>query len=271
MVFNLLPAIPPQSLRDLVFLLLVIPLILRLSMMSGPILRGRAIFAGRTKEAVSLLQQLEIPGVKTFFAREAIMLFVPYVFAATFFLTIDLSKKTLSEMNQTAVILTIVGLAIWMVLDIHRSREANRFLHSLIDQIVKFESRLTEYGHDIIWGLKILVTFRQGLKKTATKLARRAARLLVRDATQDGDAAALPGAEVVGRIFGAIETLVSAPFTLTQAVLEGLLGHIDDKIESHFLGYTKRPWYEIMTSLIWGLIPPIWLLFILYLMPTLTG
>ena len=266
---SLLPSIPPSSLRDIFFLLLIIPLFVRVYMLSSPLNKARIHLHGQVKQTVTEINNLKIPGMKEFILRETILLTIPYLFAAIIFWKTSFGDISLEELGSIATIVTVFGLIFWSVVDIRRSRSANQFLIKLLEKLINFETKLETFQISISAGLTVLVGWKRGLAKVGKNLVKRTIRKSAKDTLESDQGSNIPGAKVLVNVLDAIDTILGAPLVLVREGIDAAVRKFDDTLESHFKQITERGISEIVTTIFWSIFPLIWLLFIVYLMPRL--
>jgi hypothetical protein len=266
---SLLPSIPPSSLRDIFFLLLIIPLFVRVYMLSSPLNKARIHLHGQVKQTVTEINNLKIPGMKEFIMRETILLIIPYLFAVIIFWKTSFGDISLEELGTLTTIVAVIGLIFWSVVDIRHSRGANQFLNDLLGKIINFETKLEKYQISISVGLSIIVGWKIGLAKIGKSIVKRTIRKSAKDTLESDQGSNIPGAKVLVNVLDAIDTILGAPLVLVREGIDAVVRKFDHTLESHFKQITKRGISEIVTTIFWSIFPLIWLLFIVYLMPQL--
>jgi len=266
---SLLPSIPPSSLRDIFFLLLIIPLFVRVYMLSSPLNKARIHLHGQVKQTVTEINNLKIPGMKEFIMRETILLIIPYLFAVIIFWKTSFGDISLEELGTLTTIIAVIGLIFWSVVDIRHSRGANQFLNDLLGKIINFETKLEKYQISISVGLSIIVGWKIGLAKIGKNLVKRTIRKSAKDKLESDQGSNIPGAKVLVNVLDAIDTILEAPLVLVREGIDAAVRKFDHTLESHFKQITERGISEIVTTIFWSIFPLMWLLFIVYLMPQL--
>jgi len=266
---SLLPSIPPSSLRDIFFLLLIIPLFVRFYMLSSPLNKARIHLHGQVKQTVTEINNLKIPGMKEFILRETILLIIPYLFTAIAFWKTSFGEISLEELGWKNTIAIVFGLLFWLIVDIRRSISANRFLNDLLEKIINFETKLETFQISISTGLTILVGWKRGLAKVGKNLVKRTIRKSAKDTLESDQGSNIPGAKVLVNVLDAIDTILAAPLVLVREGIDAAVRKFDDTLESHFKQITERGISEIAITIFWSIFPILWLLFIVYLMPRL--
>ena len=266
---SLLPSIPPSSLRDIFFLLLIIPLFVRVYMLSSPLNKARIHLHGQVKNTITEINNLKIPGMKEFILRETILLIIPYLFAVIIFWKTSFGDISLEELGTLTTIVAVIGLIFWSVVDIRHSRGANQFLNDLLGKIINFETKLEKYQISISVGLSIIVGWKIGLAKIGKNLVKRTIRKSAKDKLESDQGSNIPGAKVLVNVLDAIDTILEAPLVLVREGIDAAVRKFDHTLESHFKQITERGILEIVTTIFWSIFPLMWLLFIVYLMPRL--
>jgi hypothetical protein len=266
---SLLPSIPPSSLRDIFFLLLIIPLFVRVYMLSSPLNKARIHLHGQVKNTITEINNLKIPGMKEFILRETILLIIPYLFAVIIFWKTSFGDISLEELGTLTTIVAVIGLIFWSVVDIRHSRGANQFLNDLLGKIINFETKLEKYQISISVGLSIIVGWKIGLAKIGKNLVKRTIRKSAKDKLESDQGSNIPGAKVLVNVLDAIDTILEAPLVLVREGIDAAVRKFDHTLESHFKQITERGISEIVTTIFWSIFPLMWLLFIVYLMPQL--
>ena len=264
---SILPSIPPSSLRDIFFLLLIIPFIVRVYMLASPLNKARIHLHGQVKDTITEIKNLKIPGMKEFIMRESILLIIPYLFAAIIFWKTSFGNILLEELGTLSTIVTTIGLIFWSVTDIRRSISANQFLNELLEKIINFETKLEKYQISISAGLSIIVGWKIGLAKIGKSLVKRTIRKSTKDKLESEQGSKIPGAKVLVNVLEAFDTIANAPIALVRDGIDAVVRKFDHTLESHFKQITERGVAEIATTIFWSIFPLIWLLFIIYVMP----
>ncbi|HIB23763.1 MAG TPA: hypothetical protein EYO22_03530 [Candidatus Poseidoniales archaeon] len=262
---SILPSIPPSSLRDLFFLLLIIPLFVRVYLLSSPLNKARIHLHGQIKETVTEFNNLKIPGMNRFLIRETILLIIPYLFTVIIFWYSSQSEVLLDELGFTTTSIAALGLVSWSIIDIYRSRDANIFLNDLLKKIIDFETKLETFQFSISTGLHVLVGLKMGLAKVGKNLVKRTIRRSAKDQLESEHASQMPGAKVLVNVLEAIDTIFSAPIELVRSGIDAVVRKFDDTVESHFKQVTERGFTEIVLTLFLSIFPVIWFLFIITL------
>jgi len=266
---SILPSIPPSSLRDLFFLLLIIPLFVRVYMLSSPLNKARIHLQGQVKNTITEINNLKIPGMKEFIMRETILLIIPYLFAVIIFWKTSFGDISLEELGTLTTIAVVIGLIFWSVVDIRHSRGANQFLNDLLEKIINFETKLETFQISISTGLSIIVGWKIGLAKIGKRVVKGAIRKSAKNKLESDQGSKIPGAKVLVNVLEAYETITRLPAVLVREGIDAVVRKFDDTLESHFKQITERGISEIAITIFWSTFPLLWLLFIVYLMPQL--
>jgi hypothetical protein len=247
-------------------------------MLSSPLNKARIHLHGQVKDTITEINNLKIPGMKQFIMRESILLIIPYLFAAIIFWKTAFGEISLEELGSLTTIVTAIGLIIWLIIDIRRSRDANQFLNELLGKIINFETKLEKYQISISAGLKLIVGWKIGLAKVGKRLVKHTIKRTIRKSAKDKleseQGSKIPGSKALATVLDSLdavddmfETIVDVPFALVREGIDAVARKFDQTIESHFKQITERGVAEIATTIFWSIFPLMWLLFIIYVMP----
>ena len=146
--YDLLPSIPPESLRDWAFFVILIPAIARVVMLSTLYGKFNEIFPKKKVRAAKLLVKLEIPGMKKFVRHQSAIILLPGVISLPILLYSGLDTVHWDDLpSQTATVATI-GLVVWVVYGLANSLE-------LMHQMEKILNELGDIIHKIKLPIKI--------------------------------------------------------------------------------------------------------------------
>mgnify|MGYP001316878526 CR=1 FL=1 len=174
--YDLLPSIPPESLRDWAFFVILIPAIARVVMLSTLYGKFNEIFPKKKVRAAKLLVKLEIPGMKKFVRHQSAIILLPGVISLPILLYSGLDTVHWDDLpSQTATVATI-GLVVWVVYGLANSLELmhqmEKILNELGDIIHKIKLPINEtqlvdnLSQTSIVALEVLVKIRKSLSST---------------------------------------------------------------------------------------------------------
>lgn len=174
--YDLLPSIPPESLRDWAFYVILIPAIARVIMLSTLYGKFNEIFPKKKVRAAKLLIKLEIPGMKKFVRHQSAIILLPGVISLPILLYSGLDTVHWDDLpSQTATVATM-GLVVWVVYGLANSLELmnqmEKILNELGDIIHKIKLPINEtqlvdnLSQTSIVALEVLVKIRKSLSST---------------------------------------------------------------------------------------------------------
>ena len=174
--YDLLPSIPPESLRDWAFFVILIPAIARVVMLSTLYGKFNEIFPKKKVRAAKLLVKLEIPGMKKFVRHQSAIILLPGVISLPILLYSGLDTVHWDDLpSQTATVATM-GLVVWVVYGLANSlelmRQMEKILNELGDIIHKIKLPINEtqlvdnLSQTSIMALEVLVKIRKSLSST---------------------------------------------------------------------------------------------------------
>jgi len=174
---ELLPSIPPESLRDWAFIVIMIPSIFRIIMLSTLYGKFNEIFPKKKVKAAKLLIKLEIPGMKKFVRHQSAIILLPGVISLPILLYSGLDTVHWDDLSsQTATVATI-GLVIWVIYGLIKALELTSQmkkilaeLGNIIDSIklpmIKETPLIDNLSTASIVALEALVKIRKSLSST---------------------------------------------------------------------------------------------------------
>ena len=179
---EMLPILPPESLRDYIFVVILIPLIFRLLLLIGPYKRFKQIIPNERKKAISLLYRLEIPRLRQFVNQQIMLIFLPALISLLVLYYYGLDRLTWSDMPSDVASIGALVLGFWIIVEFQYALVMNTTFHKLLTLVEKFMGKMSDLipeqikfdGSDFsIILLEQAVKVRQGLN-IAGDLARKA-------------------------------------------------------------------------------------------------
>ena len=179
---EMLPILPPESLRDYIFVVILIPLIFRLLLLIGPYKRFKQIIPNERKKAISLLYRLEIPRLRQFVNQQIMLIFLPALISLPVLYYFGLNRLTWSNMPADVASIGALVLGFWIIVEFQYALMMNTTFHKLLTLVEKFMGKMSDLipeqikfdGSDFsIILLEHAVKVRQGLN-IAGDLARKA-------------------------------------------------------------------------------------------------
>ena len=179
---EMLPILPPESLRDYIFVVILIPLIFRLLLLIGPYKRFKQIIPNERKKAISLLYRLEIPRLRQFVNQQIMLIFLPALISLPVLYYFGLNRLNWSNMPADVASIGALVLGFWIIVEFQYALVMNTTFHKLLTLVEKFMGKMSDLipeqikfdGSDFsIILLEQAVKVRQGLN-IAGDLARKA-------------------------------------------------------------------------------------------------
>jgi len=132
---DLLPQIPPNSIRDQIFILIFIPLIIRLYFVKKLDDRFKKLVPKNRSKAIKLVLQLKIPRLKKFINQQLWMIFLPIIISLPVLYKFGLHELTLDDIPSNVSVIGAIGLTVWLLFDIQIALTMNVTFHKLLDLI----------------------------------------------------------------------------------------------------------------------------------------
>ena len=244
------------TLFQFAWILLLTSLMVRVSMVILPVFRFRRLFkkGESTRHGASLVHDLQIPGFDSFIKQECTFGLAPYLSTCVVLFVFNLDTITLQSLSRSALIVTVLGLLIWLIADWLRSYTVYQQLSA-----INYETeKLKNISGSVLDGLKYIVYLRPSVGKTAWLLGKRAAVGVAKKKIDDKEAAA--GKKSLASVaFMAVESLISFPERVIGKLTDWAKGSVDEKLKSMFSYYTERTSMEKFLLFAWSLLPAIWL------------
>jgi|TARA_B100001250_G_scaffold337845_1_gene304758 hypothetical protein len=183
LLYDLLPSIPPESLRDWAFVVIMIPAIARVILLSTLYKKFSEIFPSKKAKATRLLVKLRVPGLNTFVVHQSAMILLPGLISLPVLYYSGLDDIYWGDLpSQTATMATI-GLVLWTTYGVYKAIELKEEVREILDKLQKLLDQLKisisglkihdpSSMSDMTWVLKLAVDFRKkmdSMKGWATK------------------------------------------------------------------------------------------------------
>ncbi len=140
---DLIPSLPPDSLRDWAFIIILIPAITRLLLLSTLYKDFNQIFPKKRVKATKLLFKLRIKGMNSFLKHQLAIIFLPGLISLPILHYSGLGELYWSDLPpQTASIATI-GLVIWVGFGIYTAFLLKGFMNDILDNLKKILQSFT--------------------------------------------------------------------------------------------------------------------------------
>ncbi len=221
-----------------------------------PAFRFRSLFEKdeSSRQGAGLVRDLGIPGFDSFIKQEFTLGFAPYLSTCIAMFAFDLANITLQSLSRTSLIVTSLGLSVWLISDWLRSYTVYQQLSAINSETKK----LKEISGSVLDGLRYVVYLRPSVGKTAWLLGKRAAVGVAKKKIDDKEAAA--GKKSLASVaFMAVESLISFPERVIGKLTDWAKGSIEENLKGMLSYYTERSSLHIFLLFVWSLVPAIWL------------
>jgi len=169
LLFDILPNIPPENLRDWAFIIIIIPAISRIILLSTLYSKFSEIFPTKRVEATRLLIKLRIPGLKRFAIHQSSMILLPALISLPILYYSGLDEIYWRDLPSQTATLATIGLVLWTIFGIYKAielrEEVREILVRLEDLLVHFKSIFKGIApsnmSQLTWVLKQAVVIRK--------------------------------------------------------------------------------------------------------------
>ena len=248
------------TLLHLVFLLVIPTFIFRVWVIFRGINKFIKIFDGKKNvvEGSKLVDELEIPGLRSFVKQEIILGLVPY-----FILVILMTQNkyvgiNISELNMILTLTTIFIFLVWIFFDIIKSIS----IHKELTKLASDTSRLKKIAGSALDGLRFVIHRKGMIKRTALKYTTG----LVIEKLENQQKEKKSFFRTVGiSSLKALESIVSFPEKVTKQLTQWIKEDLDDRLMKRFQKYLERSKLNIVVNFTWTLVPSIWVILVYYI------
>ena len=262
---DLLPSLPPESIRDWAFLVILIPMVARLIFLYEPYQKFSKLFPTERRKAFTLVRKLKIPGFEEFLRHQLAIILLPGLIALPILAYSGLDQLTWEDLPSDVAALGSMGLIIWVLTEIHR---ANKVKEKLDDAVDELNSILT-----IIQEKLPFAKSRLGLVNLSKTLPALAALVKIRESilsttswaeSQSSETNLFPfigtlGKEISTIIHEMVKIPQDAAKILISTLSEDLTKSIDKKLEGWFKPYIHSTTPETAQLILRSAAPSIWL------------
>ncbi len=263
----LLPQIPPNSIRDQIFILIFIPLIIRLYFVKKLDDRFKTLVPKNRIKAIKLILQLKIPRLEKFINQQLWMIFLPIIISLPVLYKFGLHELTLDDIPSNVSVLGAIGLTVWLLFDIQIALAMNVTFHKLLDLIEGFMAKVakmpnfnlpidgSEYS---IFLLEAAVNIRKKMLFTQS--------IIKSTSNKIPDKNFFPILGTVGEeVSNLIRNILQTPIDMVRESIEQLVDssteQLNNKLNNYFpedLISTKR----VAWNIFWASFPSLWLAFL---------
>ena len=264
---DLLPQIPPNSIRDQIFILIFIPLIIRLYFVKKLDDRFKKLVPQNRSKAIKLVLQLKIPRLEKFINQQLWMIFLPIIISLPVLYKFGLHELTLDDIPSNVSVLGAIGLTVWLLFDIQIALAMNVTFHKLLDLIEGFMAKVakmpnfnlpidgSEYS---IFLLEAAVNIRKKMLFTQS--------IIKSTSNKIPDKNFFPILGTVGEeVSNLIRNILQTPIDMVRESIEQLVDssteQLNNKLNNYFpedLISTKR----VAWNIFWASFPSLWLAFL---------
>ncbi len=262
---DLLPSLPPESIRDWAFLVILIPMVARLIFLYEPYQKFSKLFPTERRKAFTLVRKLKIPGFEEFLRHQLAIILLPGLIALPILAYSGLDQLTWKDLPSDVAALGSMGLIIWVLTEIHR---ANKVKEKLDDAVDELNSILT-----IIQEKLPFAKSRLGLDNLTKTLPALAALVKIRESilsttswaeSQSSETNLFPfigtlGKEISTIIHEMVKIPQDAAKILISTLSEDLTKSIDKKLKGWFKPYIHSTTSETAQLILRSAAPSIWL------------
>ena len=263
-LIELLPSIPPESIRDWAFLVILIPMVTRLVFLYEPYQKFRELFPKDSRKAFSLVRKLRIPGFEKFLRHQLAIVLLPGLIALPILTYSGLDQLTWDDLPSNVTALGSMGLLIWVITEIHRADNVRKKL----DRAIKDLGGILEVIQDNIpiekYKIKDLSTTIPALKKLV--MIRTAIETSTKwKESQPTETNYFPFIGTLGKeISSIIKEQVATPLEdaakkLLSDLSDNVIARIDEKLGEWFRPYITSTTPETAQLILRSAAPSIWL------------
>ena len=269
-LIELLPSIPPESIRDWAFLVILIPMVTRLVFLYEPYQKFRELFPKDSRKAFSLVRKLRIPGFEKFLRHQLAIVLLPGLIALPILTYSGLDQLTWDDLPSNVTALGSMGLLIWVITEIHRADNVRKKLDDAVEEL---NSILT-----IIQEKLPFAKSRLGLDNLSKTLPALAALVKIREGilsttswaeSQPSETNLFPfigalGKEISTIIHEMVKIPQDAAKILISTLSEDLTKSINTKLKGWFKPYIDPSNRETAQLILRSAAPTIWLGFLVW-------
>jgi len=261
---ELVPSIPPESIRDWAFLVILIPMAARLIFLNEPYSKFRKLFPTDGRKAFSLVRKLRIPGFEKFLRHQLAIILLPGLIALPILFYSGLDQLTWVDLPSNVAAIGSAGLLIWVITEIHRANQVRKklddavedlrqILETIHEKIPLAERKFKDLSSTLPY-LEHLVTIRTAIYAT-TKWKQ----------SQSSEINYFPFIGILGKeISSIIQEQVAIPLEdaakkLISNFSDNVIDRIDEKLGDWFRPYIDSNAQETVQLILRSSAPSIWL------------
>tara|TARA_B100000767_G_scaffold272859_1_gene301503 strand:- start:1818 stop:2576 length:759 start_codon:yes stop_codon:yes gene_type:complete len=248
------------SVFHLVLLLLIPTFVLRSWIIFSGTRKFIRIFEGRknAREGKKMIEDLEIPGLKSFVKQEIILGIIPYIALIGLMTQNQFISIKVSNLNLILTLFTALIFFVWLIFDIIKSISIYRELSKL----AKDTTRLKSITGNALDGLRFVISAKGIVRRTAMKYTAGLVRGKLEKQQKEKKSffrkIGISGLKV-------IENVTSYPERITKKLAAWVKEDLDERLMKRFQKYSNKSKSTIFINFIWSLVPAIWIVLIYYL------
>ena len=218
------------------------------------------IFEGRKNaaEGKKMIEDLEIPGLKSFVKQEIILGLIPYLVLIILMIQNQYVSITVSSLGITLTLFTAIIFLVWLIFDIFKSIS----IHRELSKLAKDTTRLKDITGNALDGLRFVISAKGIVRRTAMKYTAGIMRSKLEKQQKEKKSffrkIGISGLKV-------IENVTSYPERVTKKLVSWVKEDLDERLMTRFQKYSNKTKSTIFINFIWSLVPAIWIVLIYYL------
>ena len=218
------------------------------------------IFEGRKNaaEGKKMIEDLEIPGLKSFVKQEVILGLIPYLVLIILMIQNQYVSITVSSLGITLTLFTAIIFLVWLIFDIFKSIS----IHRELSKLAKDTTRLKDITGNALDGLRFVISAKGIVRRTAMKYTAGIMRSKLEKQQKEKKSffrkIGISGLKV-------IENVTSYPERVTKKLVSWVKEDLDERLMTRFQKYSNKTKSTIFINFIWSLVPAIWIVLIYYL------
>jgi len=248
------------SVFHLVLLLLIPTFVLRSWIIFSGTRKFIRIFEGRknAREGKKMIDDLEIPGLKSFVKQEIILGIIPYIALIGLMTQDQFISIKVSSLNLILILFTALIFFVWLIFDIIKSIS----IHRELSKLAKDTTRLKNITGNALDGLRFVISAKGIVRRTAMKYTAGLVRGKLEKQQKEKKSffrkIGISGLKV-------IENVTSYPERITKKLAAWVKEDLDERLMKRFEKYSNKTKSTIFINFIWSLVPAIWIVLIYYL------
>ena len=267
---ELVPSIPPESIRDWAFLVILIPMAARLVFLYKPYQQFSKLFPTERRKAFTLVRRLKIPGFEEFLRHQLAIILLPGLIALPILTYSGLDQLTWDDLPSNVTALGSMGLLIWVITEIHRADNVRKKLDDAVEELNSILTIIQEklpfaksrLGLDnlskTLPALAALVKIREGILSTTSWAESRPSE------TNLFPFIGALGKEISTIIHEMVKIPQDAAKILISTLSEDLTKSINTKLKGWFKPYIDPSTRETAQLILRSAAPTIWLGFLVW-------